>query len=71
MVYIYLYSAAENGYAGVYLPIDPLKVQYEDDDYDCEVAWGPRSFSSGAARGAGGRGTPSRVYSRRSPRNGT
>ena len=51
MVYFYLYSAAESGCAGVYLPNDPLKVKYEDDDCDCEVACGPRSLSSGAARG--------------------
>ena len=45
MVYIYLNSAAEQADVREFTsPLILFMVTYEDDNYDCEVAWGPRSL---------------------------
>ena len=70
MVYIYLYSAANEADVREFTsPLILFMVTDEDDNYCYEVAWGHCSLASGGARGTA-RETPSGVCSRWSRHNG-
>ena len=61
MAYIYLYSATDKADIREFTsPLILFMVTDEDENFDCEIAWGPLSLASGTARGPA-RKTPSRT----------
>ena len=52
MAYIYLYSATDKADIREFTsPLILFMVTDEDENYGCEIAWGPLSLASGRSRG--------------------